>query len=289
VSHPPFLRRTAGWIGTHKVLSVFLLLLTLALAELATIPWFAVARLKTENPSWTALMRQRAAEAAAAGKPYRVTQKWIALSRIPKHVVEAVVVAEDGTFYTHGGVDWFEVRESLEKDIQERKAVRGASTITQQVAKNLFLSTSKDPVRKAKELIITLLLERELTKDRILEIYLNIAEWGPGLFGIEAAAETYFGTRAENLTLDQGARLAAVIPSPLRHRPDSDVKYVLRRRGIVLGRMEARNMLALPGSVSLMSAGDSAAPGRDTGGAPSPDSGAAEDTTDLDEGGANGL
>ena len=132
----------------------------LSIAELATIPWFAVARLKTENPAWTALMRQRAAEAAETGKPYRVTQKWIALARIPKQVVEAIVVAEDGTFYTHGGVDWFEVRESIEKDIQEGKAVRGASTITQQVAKNLFLSTSKDPVRKAKELIITFLLER---------------------------------------------------------------------------------------------------------------------------------
>ncbi len=285
-SRLPAYRRIAGWMRTHKVRTAFLLLLVLVLAELASIPWFAVARLKTENPAETALMRQRVSEAAAAGKPYRVTQKWIPLARIPKPAVDAIIVAEDGTFFTHGGVDWFEVRESLEKDIRERRAVRGASTITQQVAKNLFLSTSKDPVRKLKELLITLLLEKELSKDRILEIYLNIVEWGPGLFGIEAASETYFGTRAERLTLDQGARLAAVIPSPLRHRPDGDGTYVTRRRGIVLGRMEARNMVAGPASVT--GAADSAARARDSAAAPH-GQGAVEDTTEIDEGGENGL
>jgi monofunctional biosynthetic peptidoglycan transglycosylase len=272
----------------HKVSTALLLVLVLLLAELASIPWFAVARMKTENPAETALMRQRGAEAEAAGKPFRVTQKWISLSRIPKHVVDAVVVAEDGTFFTHGGVDWFEVRESLEKDIREGRAARGASTITQQLAKNLFLSTSKDPVRKVKELVITFLMEQELDKDRILEIYLNIVEWGPGVFGVEAASETYFGTHAENLTLDQAARLAAVIPSPLRHRPDSDGKYVLRRKEIVLGRMGARNMvpdspgtpLAGPGVTARDSAGVS--PGV-------PEETAGEDTTEMEDGRANGL
>ena len=248
-----------------------------------------MARLKTENPSLTALMRQRSAEGQAAGKAYSVRQKWIPLSLIPKRVVDAVVVAEDGTFFTHGGVDWFEVRESLEKDIEEGRAARGASTITQQVAKNLYLSTSKDPVRKLKELVITFLLEKELSKERILEIYLNIVEWGPGLFGIEAASEAYFGARAEDLSLDQAARLAAVIPSPLRHRPDTDALYVLRRKGIVLARMEARNML--PAGGDGRAPADSGAPTGDSARVhpPAPDTAAAGDTTEIDEGETNGL
>jgi monofunctional biosynthetic peptidoglycan transglycosylase len=278
----PFFRRIAGWVWNHRLYTALLLFLALLLAELASIPWFAVARLRTENPAVTALMRQRAGEAHASGKLYRVTQKWIPLARIPKHLVDAVIVAEDGTFFSHGGVDWFEVRESLEKDIREKRAARGASTITQQVAKNLYLSTSKDPVRKLKELLITFLLERELSKDRILEIYLNIVEWGAGVFGVEAASEAYYGTHAENLTLEQSVRLAAVIPSPLRHRPDSEGMYVLRRRGIVLGRMMARSMI--PGAAATA---DSTGPGgtaREPAGAIRD-----EDTTETDEEGASGL
>jgi len=272
----------------HKVYTTFLFLFALVLGELATIPWFGVAGLKTENPATTALMRQRADEAKAAGIPYRITKKWIPLSRIPKRVVDAVVVAEDGTFFTNGGIDWFEVRESLAKDIQERRAARGASTITQQLAKNLFLSTSKDPVRKLKELAITLLLEKELGKDRILEIYLNIVEWGKGIFGIEAASEAYFGKHAEDLTLDQAARLAAVIPSPLRHRPDGDGRYVVRRTGIVLQRMEARNMIPVPSLLPGVAGADSAADSQRAGSG-TEEMPADEDTAEIDEGGAHGL
>ena len=287
-THRPILRRIRGWMRAHKISTALLLLLVLVLAELASIPWFAVARLKTQNPAETALMSQRAAEAAAEGKRFRVTQTWIPLARIPKHLVDAVIVAEDGTFFTHGGVDWFEVRESLEKDIQEGRAARGASTITQQLAKNLFLSTSKDPVRKVKELIITFFMEKELEKDRILEIYLNIVEWGPGIFGVEAASETYFGTHAENLTLDQAARLAAVIPSPIRHRPDGDGRYVLRRKEIVLERMGARNMV--PGTPETPLAGTGVT-ALDSSGVPPgiPGGTANDDTTEIDEGRENGL
>jgi monofunctional biosynthetic peptidoglycan transglycosylase len=162
---------------------------------------------------------------------------------VPQHVIDAVIVAEDGTFFEHGGIDWFEVQESIEKNLEEGRAARGASTITQQLAKNLYLSTSKDPVRKIKEVIITLLLERTLNKRRILEIYLNIIEWGRGIFGIEAAARSFFGKSAAGLTLEEGARLAAVIPSPLLHRPDADTRYVIRRKGIVLARMAARSRI----------------------------------------------
>jgi monofunctional biosynthetic peptidoglycan transglycosylase len=210
------------------------------IVELATIPWFSIARLKNTNPGPTALMQQRMEEAREQGKTLRITHRWIPLSKIPRHVIDAVIVAEDGTFYSHSGIDWFEVQESIERDIQEHRAVRGGSTITQQLAKNLYLSTSKDPIRKLKELMIALLLEHELSKTRILELYLNVIEWGPGIFGIEAASQAYFGKSASDLTLDEAIRLAAVIPSPLRHRPDADSRYVVRRKGIVLQRLAAR-------------------------------------------------
>jgi monofunctional biosynthetic peptidoglycan transglycosylase len=210
------------------------------IVELATIPWFSIARLKNTNPGPTALMQQRMEEAREQGKTLRITHRWIPLSKIPRHVIDAVIVAEDGTFYSHSGIDWFEVQESIERDIQEHRAVRGGSTITQQLAKNLYLSTSKDPIRKLKELMIALLLEHELSKNRILELYLNVIEWGPGIFGIEAASQAYFGKSASDLTLDEAIRLAAVIPSPLRHRPDADSRYVVRRKGIVLQRLAAR-------------------------------------------------
>ena len=235
--------RMLSWIRAHKIRAGLLCVAGLVLLELLTIPWFIIGSLKTENPGTTALMRQRLGEAEHDGRPLKIMQQWIPIGRVPQYVIDAVVVAEDGTFFEHGGIDWFEVQESIEKNLEEGRAARGASTITQQLAKNLYLSTSKDPVRKLKEVIITLLLERTLNKRRILEIYLNIIEWGQGIFGIEAAARTFFGKSAAALTLEEGARLAAVIPSPLRHRPDADTRYVIRRKGIVLSRMAARSRI----------------------------------------------
>jgi monofunctional biosynthetic peptidoglycan transglycosylase len=229
------------WVRTHKFRTALILLGLFVVVEAATIPWFAVADLKNENPEQTALMRQRLREAEAAGKKLKITQAWVPLARISPDLIEAVIVAEDGTFRSHGGVDWFEVGESVQKNMREFRAARGASTITQQLAKNLYLSTSKDPLRKAKELVITLLLERQLSKDRILEIYLNVIEWGRGVFGVEAAARTFFGKSAASLTLDEALRLAAVIPSPLRHAPNQESRYVVRRAEIVRRRLEARS------------------------------------------------
>jgi monofunctional biosynthetic peptidoglycan transglycosylase len=235
-----------GWIRAHKIKTLLILLLAFAGVELATIPFFGVAALKEENPVLSALMEQRVDEAEQEGKTLRIRQQWVPLSRISRHLVNAVIVAEDGTFYAHNGFDWFEVQESIQKNIAKRRAARGASTITQQLAKNLFLSTSKDPIRKLKEAIITLLLENSLSKNRILEIYLNVIEWGRGVFGVEAAARAYFGKSAAHLTLEEATRLAAVIPSPLRYRPDGDTRYVLRRKEIVLRRMAARNFTGSP-------------------------------------------
>jgi monofunctional biosynthetic peptidoglycan transglycosylase len=208
--------------------------------ETLTIPFFDIVDLKITPPAQTALMRQRLREAESSGKRLQIVQQWIPLSRISRSAIDAVIVAEDGTFFTHNGFDWHEVQESVEKNIKKRSAVRGASTITQQLAKNLYLSTSKDPIRKAKEAIITVLLEWSLTKNRILEIYLNVIEWGNGVFGIEAASRKFFGKSASELTLEEATRLAAVIPSPLKHKPSDNSRYVLRRKAIVLARMKGR-------------------------------------------------
>ncbi|MGE0474648.1 MAG: monofunctional biosynthetic peptidoglycan transglycosylase [Nitrospirales bacterium] len=208
--------------------------------EILTLPFWGVAQLPSTNPPQTALMEQRKAEANDKGIVLRIDHRWVPLSQIPKHVRMAVLVAEDGAFYSHTGVDWHEVRESLETNWEEGRIVRGGSTITQQLAKNLFLSTSRDPIRKLKELLITWMLENRLTKKRILELYLNIIEWGPGVFGVEAAAQRYFHKPASRLTMQEGARLAAVIPSPLRHRPTDDNNYVNNKAQLILKRMSTR-------------------------------------------------
>jgi len=210
------------------------------LFEIFTLPLFSIANLDTDNPKVTALMQQRMAEAKDQGKLLRLDYRWVSLSKIPKHVRMAVLVAEDGAFYTHAGVDWHEVWESVETNWEEGRIVRGGSTITQQLAKNLYLSTSKDPIRKFKELLITWILEARLTKKRILELYLNIIEWGPGIFGIEAAAQRHFHKPASRLTMEEGARLAAVIPSPLRRRPTDDNDYVNKKAQLILKRMSTR-------------------------------------------------
>ncbi len=208
--------------------------------EYLSLPNIRLQELERVNPHRTALMQQREREATAVGKPFHVQQLWIPLNRISPHLAHAVIVSEDGTFYENGGVDWYEVEESIEKNVQEGKAARGASTISQQLAKNLFLSTSKDPLRKLKELVITLRMERVLSKDRILEIYLNVIEWGNGVFGAEAAAQKYFGKSASAVTREEAARLAAIIPSPLRHQPNQPSQYVDRRASLILDRMTAR-------------------------------------------------
>lgn len=213
------------------------------LVDFVLVPYVSVGNLSDEVPATTALMQQRIDEASGEGRTLKIRRQWIPLKRIPKHVLDAIIVAEDGTFYAHSGFDWFEVRESIKKNIEEGRAARGASTITQQLAKNLYLSTSKNPMRKLKEMSITFFLERRLSKHRILELYVNVIEWGNGIFGIEAASRAYFGKSASSLTVDEGARIAAVIPSPLRHSPDQNSRYVLRRKNIVLTRMAARNFV----------------------------------------------
>jgi monofunctional biosynthetic peptidoglycan transglycosylase len=155
-------------------------------------------------------------------------------------VINAVIVSEDGTFWAHHGFDWYELKESIGRNLEEGRAARGASTITQQLVKNLFLSPSKNPLRKMKEWVLTWWMEQKLSKSRILEIYLNVIEWGNGVYGIEAASWYHFGKSAELLSKNEAARLAAIIPDPTDHMADSDSQYVTRRSALILDRMEAR-------------------------------------------------
>jgi monofunctional biosynthetic peptidoglycan transglycosylase len=232
--------RRFRWIRIIPFKIILALLGLYVLFEILTFPFLSIARLPTENPTETALMRQRIEEAHEHGKTMKIDYRWTPLASIPRHVRMAILVSEDGTFYSHTGVDWHEVLESIETNLEKGRIVRGGSTITQQLAKNLYLSTSRDPIRKGKELLITWMLESTLSKKRILELYLNIIEWGHGVFGIEAAAQRYFHKPAAQLTMEEGARLAAVIPSPLRHQPTEISSYVEKKKELILRRMSTR-------------------------------------------------
>lgn len=210
--------------------------------EILTLPFPGIARLSSINPSETAFMRLRAEQAKESRQSFRRIHSWVPLRSIPPDLVNAVVVAEDGLFWTHGGFDWFEVKESLVRNISERKIARGASTITQQLVKNLYLSPSRNPLRKVREWVLTWWMEQNLSKTRILELYLNVIEWGDGVYGVQAASRVYFGKDVSLLSREEAVRLAAVIPSPHRHRPDDDSRYVSRRTEQILARMAARGM-----------------------------------------------
>ncbi len=230
------------WVKANKLKAIVCCAASLFFLQYLALPNNSLQSLRRNNPQKTAMMEQRAEEAVSSGKEFSIDQKWVPLSRISKHLINAVIVSEDGMFYEHEGVDWYELEESIKKNLEKGKVARGGSTISQQLTKNLYLSTSKDPIRKLKELIITLRMERTLSKRRILEIYLNVIEWGNGVFGAEAAAKKYFGKSASLLTREEAAQMAAVIPSPRKHQPNVMSLYVARRSSIILSRMSARGM-----------------------------------------------
>lgn len=186
------------------------------------------------NPATTAFIELRAREAHALGKPAKRVQRWVPYSRISPHLKRAVLVAEDAAFWEHEGVDYDELQKAMELGF-----VRGASTITQQLAKNLYLSPSRSPVRKFRELIITRRLEAELEKARIFELYLNVIEWGDGIYGAEAAARTYFGTPAASVGPSQAALMAAAIINPRLLNIAQPSARLTRRQQLILRRMGA--------------------------------------------------
>jgi monofunctional biosynthetic peptidoglycan transglycosylase len=192
--------------------------------------------LAAANPATTAFMRLRAAEARPGGKLRRV-QRWVRYERISPHLKRAVLVAEDGAFWKHDGVDLEQLKESMEANLEQGRLARGGSTITQQLAKNLYLSPSRNPIRKLRELIIARRLEAALTKRRILELYLNVVEWGDGIYGAEAASRTYFHKPASALSPSEAALLAGALVNARVLVPTRPNARLVRRQRIILARM----------------------------------------------------
>ena len=215
-----------------------------ALAALAVLfvfvqAWFAAHVLwyRWQPPGQTAFMAQRLSELREKDPKATIRFQWVPYERISTHLKRAVIAAEDAKFLEHEGFDWEGIAKAREKNERKGRVVAGGSTITQQLAKNLFLSPSKSYARKVQEAIIALMLEAFLPKRRILELYLNVIEWGNGVFGAEAAAKRYFGIPASQLNAEQAARLAAMIPSPRRFERNPGSEYLDGRVATILARM----------------------------------------------------
>lgn len=189
------------------------------------------------NPTSTAFMRDRLAIIQETKPDATLKHQWVDYGKISNHLKRAVIVSEDAKFNSHEGFDWEGIEKAYEKNLKKGKIVSGGSTISQQLAKNLFLSSGRTPWRKAEEAIITLMLEKILTKRRILEIYLNMIEWGNGVFGAEAAAKHYYKTSAGGLSKSQSAKLAAMIPNPRFYDKHRDTRYLNRRTATIQARM----------------------------------------------------
>jgi monofunctional glycosyltransferase len=198
--------------------------------------------LKKIHPIPTAFMEYRQAEWADQNRDIVLQQKWVSMSQISPNVIKAVLIGEDDKFWNHDGFDVKGMEQALERTLKKGK-MAGGSTISQQLSKNLYLSPSKNPVRKLKEAIITWRIEKNLSKRQILEIYLNVAEWGEGIFGIEAAARHYYHKSAKNLSGDEAAHLAAVLPNPILFNPTGDQRYVKNRARIIYRIMKRRGIV----------------------------------------------
>jgi monofunctional biosynthetic peptidoglycan transglycosylase len=216
---------------------------TLAYLAWEALTWPHVASLAHRIPETTAFIERWKREQRAAGRSDATDWRWVPYPAISPHLKRAVLVSEDINFFAHHGFEVAEIETALLDAVDERGMPRGASTITQQVAKNLWLSRSRDPLRKAKEAILTWQLERVLDKKRIFEIYLNVAEFGSGLYGAEAASLRYFGKPAAELNEDEAAQLAACLPNPRLWHPGGRSAVAIRRTQRILGRMKKAGFL----------------------------------------------
>lgn len=227
-----------SWRWLRRGLAVLVLLL------LAWQGWYLgwVVWWKFVNPSTTSFMSLRLDELREKDPRAGLKQQWVPYERISANLKRAVVAAEDAKFSEHEGFDWEGIQKALEKNQKKGRIVAGGSTISQQLAKNLFLSASKTPWRKAQEAVITLMLEAVLDKRRILEIYLNVVEWGNGVFGAEAAARHYYGTSAAQVSAEQAARLAVLLPNPRKFGRLPNSPYLAARSQVILGRMNSADV-----------------------------------------------
>jgi monofunctional biosynthetic peptidoglycan transglycosylase len=194
------------------------------------------------NPDTTRFMAIRLGELQARDPGAQLKKQWVAYGKISNHLKRALIVSEDDLFVHHEGFDWDGMQKAIEKNSRRGKVVAGGSTISQQLAKNLFLTPSKTPWRKAQEAIITLMIEALWSKQRIFEVYLNVIEWGNGVFGAEAAARHYYGIGAAQLSAEQAARLAAMVPSPRFYDRNRNAPGLAAKAQVILGRMPAAQL-----------------------------------------------
>jgi monofunctional biosynthetic peptidoglycan transglycosylase len=229
----PFWLRLIGW-----ALVAFIATLALLHAYVAVTIWWW----RDHPPRETAFMAERLAELRSHNPRAELRYRFVPYERISTSLKRAMIAAEDSHFVEHEGFDWDGIQTALEKNQRKGRIVAGGSTITQQLAKNLFLSPSRSYWRKAEEAVITVMLEYMLDKERIFELYLNVIEWGNGVFGAEAAAQRYFGTTAARVSPEQAARLAAMAPNPRFYERNPDAPGLRRKIGIILARMPAAEL-----------------------------------------------
>ncbi len=203
-----------------------------------------VTELVNKNPSSTSFIEMRKQQAAAKNKKLRIRQSWVRFSQIPTLLKQAIRITEDASFYKHGGVDYDELKEAIKRDLDEGQFSRGASTITQQLAKNLYLSSEKTIIRKIKEFLIARRLEQSLSKSRIYHLYLNIIELGPGIFGVQAAANYFYGRDISELSTEQIVRLTAIISRPLVENPRKNSDWLLWKSNWVLQKLLQYNYIS---------------------------------------------
>ena len=231
--------------GFFRFIRVVLVLVTLALVSF--VGYYAVypdvSKLKRENPRKTSFIEYREREWERKGKRVVIQKKWVALGHISPYLVKAVLIAEDDKFWSHEGFDFDAIQKAIEKDLKAGKFKFGGSTVSQQLVKNLYLSPSKNPVRKIEEAIITWRVEKTLSKRRILELYLNVVEWGEGIFGIEAASLHYYGKAAKALSAEEASRMAAVLPNPLKYNVKGGSSYVEKRASLIHAIMVKRGIV----------------------------------------------
>jgi len=225
------LKKRSPWI----ILIAFLTPFVLTAHILLTLP--DVTTLRAGTPDETAFMRYRREEARKKGLDYEPRSEWVDFDRVPELLKESIRITEDASFYWHKGIDFEELKESIKKDLREKRPVRGGSTITQQLAKNLFLSPRKNPLRKVREIFIARRLEKALSKERIFALYLNLIELGPGIFGVQAASRHYFGSDVSSLFLEEIVRLTAIIPRPLTTDPLGPGQWLNWRCRYILGKL----------------------------------------------------
>ena len=235
------------WASVKKILLWFIIGFSVLVAAIALFIYLSlpdVTDLQSKNPQTTALMVQRYREAQNSDQKFQLRQQWVAFDRIPKLLKDSVRVTEDASFYQHRGVDFTELKIVIKESWEKGKLVRGASTITQQLAKNLYLSTQKSIFRKIKEYFIARRLEQTLPKSRIFHLYLNVIEFGPGIFGVQAASRYYFQKDVGQLDLEEIVRLTAVIPKPLKEKPIGNSRWLKWKARWILDTLKRYNYIS---------------------------------------------